>query len=278
MTNITKSLDNIINNMNNIKIDTNTAIIYSRISTSKQQDGTSLEMQQTLCTDYCNLMKFNIISIKKEICSATSMIIQKELNNIINNNSNINLIILDSSRLSRNIKDFILLLDICNKKNIIIHFVKNIIISNNSHDIKIMFSNVYDAEIESKTLSERIKRSINHRKRMKTYLPSIPPFGHIIKDKKLCHNEKEQDIIHLINKLFWGSDTFSINQLLFKITGVQDEICDLYDNDEILEVKYGNLRIIDIVHFLNNLEIKCRKRKWNSNSVSKLIKKKINLY
>ena len=274
MTNIKKSLESVINNMNNIKIDTTSAIIYSRISSVKQQDGTSLELQQSLCNDYCNLMNFNITAVHNEICSATLMVKQIKLNNIINNNNNINLIILDESRISRNIKDFIILLDTCKKKNIIIHFVRNIVISNNTQDIKKMFSNVYDAEIESKTLSERIKRSINHRKRMKTYLPSVPSFGHIIKDKKLCNNEKEQDIIYLINKLFWGSDTFSINQLLFKITGNKEEVCDLYDNDEIFEVKYGNMRIIDIVYFLNNLEIKCRKRKWNSNSVSKLIKEK----
>ena len=274
MTDITTPLNNIIHIMNNIKINTNSAIIYNRISTIIQQNGTSLESQRTLCTDYCNLMKFNIISSNNEICSATSMSIQKKLNNIIDNNSNINLVVLESSRLCRNIKDFGILLDTCNKKNITIHFVKNISISNNTQDIKRMFSSVYDAEIESKTLSERIKMSVNHRKRMKTYLPSVPQFGFIIKDKKLFQNENEQDTIKLINKLFWGSDTNTINQLLFKLTGREEEICDLYDTDEIFEVKYGNMRIVDIVYFLNNLEIKSRGRHWNSNSVSRLIKEK----
>jgi hypothetical protein len=137
-----------------------------------------------------------------------------------------------------------------------------------------MISHVYDAELESKTLSQRIRRSISHRKKMKTYIPSVPSFGYIVKNKKLCPYEKEQEIIDLINKLFWGSNTTNINELIFKITGEHDEICDLYDNDEIFEVKYGNMKIIDIAFFLNNLEITFRGRKWRSNSVSKLIKEK----
>lgn len=265
MIKINKSLDPNINNL---------AIIYCRISTARQQYGSSLDSQQTLCNDYCNLMKFNIISTVKEICSATLMIQQKELNNIIMSNSNINLIVLESSRLCRNIKDFVTLLDTCNNKNITIHFVKNNITSNNSQDIKKMISNVYDAETESKTLSDRIKTSIMYRKRMKTYLPSNPSFGYIIKDKKLYCNETEQDVIKLINKLFWGSDANSINLLLFKLTNSNEEICDLYNNDELYEVEHGNMRIIDIVYFLNNLDIKFRGKDWNSNSISKLIKEK----
>lgn len=271
---IKSSINNIVNIMQNIKINTNSAIIYSRISTKMQQSGTSLESQKTLCSDYCSLMNFDVISIKEEVCSAMQMSKQKELNNIINDNSNINLIILEASRLCRNIKDFGILLDICNKKNIIIHFVKNITISNNTQDIKKMLSDIYDAQVESNTLSERIKRSIHHRKRMKTYLSSIPQFGFIIKDKKLCINEYEQDIIKLVNKLFWGSNTDTINELLFKLTGNEEEICDLYDTDELFQVQYGNMRIIDIVYFLNNLEIKSRGKIWNRVSVTKLIKKR----
>ena len=108
---------------------------------------------------------------------------------------------------------------------------------------------------------------------MKTYIPSVPSFGYMIKDKKLCHCEKEQDIIQLINKLFWGSDTKSVNELLFKITGTLDEICDLNDDDEIMQILHGNMKIIDISNFLNNLEITFRSRLWHSHSVSKLIKK-----
>lgn len=109
---------------------------------------------------------------------------------------------------------------------------------------------------------------------MKIYLPPRPSFGLIVKEKKICLNIFEQNIISLINKLFWGSCVDSINELLYKITGDHDELCDLYDNDEVFEVKYGNMRIIDIVFFLNNLDITNRGKKWYSQSISKLIKEK----
>ena len=43
---------------------------------------------------------------------------------------------------------------------------------------------------------------------------------------RLYCNETEQDVIKLINKLFWGSDANSINLLLFKLTNSNEEICE----------------------------------------------------
>ena len=266
------NIDNLVQDINNVKLNNNSAIIYTRISSSRQITGSSLQSQKLICEDYCKKLKLDIKNNIEEVCSAVSMLKQCKLNDIIINNHNIHLIILEPSRLSRNIKDFTALLEKCEQNKITLHFAQPNIVSNNTQDIKNIISSVFDAEVESKTLGKRIKTSIQYRKRMKTFIPSVPSFGFINKNKKLCECEKEQDIIKLINKLFWGSDTHSINELLFKITGVQDEICDLNDSDQVLEIKFGNMRIIDIVKFLNNLDISSRNRLWNSNSISKLIK------
>ena len=269
---VTTSLDDITSNLDNVKVSTNTAIIYSRVSTSRQQIGTSLDSQVLLCQDYCNENKFNVVECLREVCSATLMSKQPKLNNIILTHNNFHLVILEPSRLCRNIKDFTNFLDKCDERNITIHFVQSITVSNNSQDIKKMISHIYDAELESKTLSQRIKRSVSHRKKMKTYTPPKPSFGFMIKDKKVCIHDKEQQVINLINKLYWGSDTKSINELLFKLTGKHTQISDLYNEN--FEVKYGNIRINDIVFILNNLEITFRGHNWYSQSVSKLIKEK----
>jgi DNA invertase Pin-like site-specific DNA recombinase len=266
------NIDNLVQDINNVKLNNNSAIIYTRISSPRQITGSSLQSQKLICEDYCKKLKLVIKNNIEEVCSAVSMSKQSKLNEIIINNHNIHLIILEPSRLSRNIKDFTALLEKCEQNKITLHFAQSNIISNNTQDIKNIISSVFDAEVESKTLGKRIKTSIQYRKRMKTFIPSVPSFGYMNKDKKLCECEKEQDIIKLINKLFWGSDTHSINELIFKITGIQDEICYLNDLDEVLEIKYGNMRIIDIVKFLNNLDISSRNRLWNSNSISKLIK------
>jgi DNA invertase Pin-like site-specific DNA recombinase len=259
---------------NTTQLINNSALIYSRISTPQQKTGTSLESQLALCKDYCKLVKLNLIKNVEEICSARQMSKQIKLNQIITDYTNINIIVLEPSRLCRNIKDFTNFLEICEKKNIILHFVQSITVSNNSMDIKKMISYVYDAETESKILSQRIKRSIVYRKQMKTYLPSISSFGFMIKDRKLCVNENEQEVIKLINKLYFGSDTMSINNLLYKITGNQDEICNLYDTDIVHDIKYGNMKFIDIVYFLNNIGITNRGRRWYLTSVSKITKMK----
>jgi len=264
-------MDNIVQNMNTIKINTNDAIIYCRVSTKMQQNGTSLDLQKTLCKDYCALMRFNSGIYESEICSATLMSKQHVLNNIINNHSNINLVILEPSRLCRNIKDFTCLLEKCNKKNIILHFAQTATSSTNTHDIKTIFNNVFDAECESKTIGKRVKTSISYRKRMKCYVPSVVSFGHVVINKNLCINPKEQDIIVLINKLYHGDTVKNINELLYKITNIKHTLCYLHTDEVVVNVKYGNMKIVDIVHLLNDNEIKRRNRMWYGLSVSKLI-------
>jgi DNA invertase Pin-like site-specific DNA recombinase len=211
------NIDNLVQDINNVKLNNNSAIIYTRISSNRQISGSSLQSQKLICEDYCKKLKLDIKNNIEEVCSAVSMSKQSNLNIIINNNHNIHLIILEPSRLSRNIKDFTALLEKCEQNKITLHFAQPNIISNNTQDIKNIISSVFDAEVESKTLGKRIKTSIQYRKRMKTFIPSVPSFGYLNKNKKLCECEKEQDIIKLINKLFWGSDTNSINELLFKI-------------------------------------------------------------
>lgn len=253
------------------------AIIYCRISTPNQVSGTSLSSQQMFCQQYCSKNKMGIKSIIHEIKSAKNMHTQLLLNEFLELNESINLIVYEPSRLSRNLKDFINFMDTCVKKNIIIHFVQNNLISSNTMDYKTIISGIIDGETESKNIGLRIKRSITYRKLQNTYRPSITQYGYKYVKTNLGNstqtfNIEEQNIINLIQKLYWGSGIEPINELIVNITGIAHKLCFLTEPYEPAElVEYGNMKFIDIARFLNSIDINRRNKLWTSNSISKII-------
>ena len=104
------------------------SIIYCRSSTLKQNQGNhmSIETQLFYCKNYCEENKLNITNCESEICRAVSITNQRKLLKIVNSNRNINIIIYDASRFSRNVYDGINLLRKCKNKNIVIHIVKDL--------------------------------------------------------------------------------------------------------------------------------------------------------
>ncbi len=256
------------------------AIIYCRVSTQNQTFGFSLDTQMEASTSYCADNNYKIIDIVHEICSAKEMNKQEKLIQLINSNENINIIIHDPSRLSRNISDFTQLLHICETKKITLHFVSDKLITNNNTDIKTVLSSVYDSEIEIKTLSKRVRASIEQRKRNKTYLPSVPRYGYSYEKKinndriirTVKKNESEQKVIGLINKMYWGSDIKPVENILKELTGETHEIIS-YSNPEenVKRIEYGNMTFANIARFLNSIELTKRGKPWNPDSVSDII-------
>jgi DNA invertase Pin-like site-specific DNA recombinase len=263
------------------------AIIYCRVSTQNQTFGSSLETQMEAGTTYCTNKNFKIINIVNEVCSAKDMHKQEKLIELIKSNENINIIIHDPSRISRNIGDFAQLLHICESKKITLHFASDNLITNNSNDIKVVLASVYDSEIEIKTLSKRIKASIERRKRNKTYLPSVPKYGYVyekkiisgtINDKSVNvvkKDEQEQKIINLVNKMYWGDDIKPILLLLEELTGEKQEIINpINPNEQITRIKYGNMTFVDIANFFNAIELSRRNKLWTADAISSIINKK----
>tara|TARA_B110000971_G_C19854173_1_gene428566 strand:+ start:51 stop:482 length:432 start_codon:yes stop_codon:yes gene_type:complete len=118
----------------------NKSIIYVRSSTKNQNNtytnSTSLDMQIFSCENFAKKNKLNIIGIEKEICSARKGSNQKVLGNIIKNNSNINLIVFDISRFSRNIFDGTNILEQCFNKCITLYSVANELFIKDLKDIR----------------------------------------------------------------------------------------------------------------------------------------------
>lgn len=257
-------------NITNLSLTENT-IIYTRISTLKQTTGTSLDSQLSLCQSYCEKNNYKIIKTYAEVSTATDINKQKKLLEIVNY-KNINLVILEPSRFSRNLTHFIEILNKCKKNNIILHFVHDELISTSNYDMKIILSKILDSQNESEVIGTRIKRSVNYRKINKVYYPSISKYGYKYNknNKKLEMNDYEQNIITLIKKLYHGSNFLKLEKLLLQITNKKHELC---FNDNETRLKYGNMWYKDISNFLNSISILRRNKKWSPISVSRIINK-----
>jgi len=255
------------------------AIIYTRISTANQVNGTSLQAQLAACEAYCNENKYNIIERVQEIVSARFSKKQNKLLEIIENNKNVHIIIFEPSRFSRNVKDGVNLIDTMKSKKITLHFAQPSIISTNTMDMKSIISGILDGEIESNKLSMRIKQSVLYRKSINKYYPSIPKYGYNYERKsvgtkmhtKLIKNVEEYRIAKLINKLYYGDRISHIEKLLFDITGKVHNLYWTSDNDNFYSIKPGDLKKSDIMKFLDTIPILRRGRKWTTLNIAKII-------
>lgn len=256
------------------------AIIYARISQKNQKDGLSLESQVSNCIRYCTMNNYHLVEVIKEIGSAKDLSKLKKLERIIDEKDNINLIVSDTSRFCRNVKEGVNLLDLMDKKNIVLHCADKNFMSNVNDDYKQIVGGIKDAEVEIKTLSNRVKRTIKYKKDNNLYLPSLPKYGYsyfkIFDDnmiiKKIKEDPMEQKIILLVNEMYNGSPSKNVENLLVAITGNPNhKIYDYENNVEVKEIRRGNFTKKAIADFLNHLNIFRRGKKWTVNAISNIL-------
>ena len=267
-------MTNLSNDFSKNIIDMNHTIIYLRVSSKSQTYGTSLDSQLMNCQEYCLKNNFIVKSVSREVNSAKTIKNQVELLKIIENYANINLVVYEPTRLARNLSDFISFVNECETKNIVIHFVVDNLVSTNTLDFKNMLSKIYDGQNEIKILGQRIKRSIEYKKLKGTYHSTIVKYGYQYNKVTKCleENETEQNIINLINILYFGSNIKKIDELLKKITGVKQEFYFVSDPSEsVTKLEYGNMTFTGIAVFLNEISIMRRSKLWNAHSISQLI-------
>jgi DNA invertase Pin-like site-specific DNA recombinase len=254
------NLPNMIKRLNVSELTSN-AIIYVRCSTPKQNQDAhqSLQSQIALCIKYCKDNNLTVIDTIQEIVSGHNSV-KQSYQSILDNNSNINLIIADASRLSRNVASAYNFVINCSKKNILIHSVRDNIITNSHQEYKKFINIVFDASIESSIISKRVCSSLKIRRQLGSHIGKIP-YGYTcistidnksgMRLRKLIENTKEQNIISFINQLYYGSKIPILYKLYKKIT-LKDDFRLYEDNGiEFNEVYYGNLRIKDIKHLLD---------------------------
>ncbi len=276
-------LNDLCNKINSTQIKYNgTAIIYTRVSTKNQTNGTSMMSQFDECQKYCFEHNYKILEHIMETTSAKDINNQTKLIDMINRNSNCHLIMYEPSRLSRDYSGFGLILKLCQSKSIIVHSVQSNISTCDTSGLKSIINGVIDGQHEIETLSARVKQSILFRKRNKTYTSSIPKYGFQYKKKKNLNltvrscvkNCEEQSIITLINSLYYGDSVSNINQMLNDITKSNNHaLYSVKDNDSSFKnVEYGNMTLGNIAELLNSCEIYKRGKQWTSIMVASLVK------
>jgi DNA invertase Pin-like site-specific DNA recombinase len=265
-------IDNINNLFEKYSVVQN-AIIYCRSSTKEQNNFNhcSLDTQTFNCRNYCNQNNLNIINMSTEICRATSTINQKELLQIIDKFKNINLIIYDASRFSRNILEGIILLNKCKEKNIIIHNVKDNYSTEKHQGYCNFIDGIKNGETESRLISDRIKSSIKYRKSLGANF-GRPPFG--FKSErfngivKFVKDEIEIEIINFARNLYYGCTLIEANKQMMKITG--NNIQTLF-TEKCKKIEYGNFTFTMIAEFFNEHGIKNRTHVWTGSSISMIV-------
>ena len=260
-----------------------TAVIYARCSTlSQNQDkGTSLHTQTAECMNYCKQHNFEILEVISEVVSGHNGN-KQTYNTILEKYKNTNVIISDPSRLSRNIVDATKFLDNCNKNKNKVHSVRDNIVCDSPYNSKLFTNLIYDAMIESNTISKRIRSSINIRRKMGSHI-GMAPYGYNIKHvidlntgmkmRKLVENPNEMKIIKLINLMYYGSTSKQFYTALYNVDS--DCTYKLEDNNgfPIDIIYYGNVWPFNIAAVLNECNIDYRDKKWNSNLIKNIVRR-----
>lgn len=278
-----KRISNMINMFSSTTVkDTKMgAVIYARCSTpSQNQDkGTSLATQIAECRHYCNANNFEITEVISEVISGHNSS-KQSYNTILEKYKNTNVVISDPSRLSRNIGNASNFIDGCIKKNITLHCVRDNLVCSTINEFKAFTNLIFDAMIESQTISKRIRSSINTRRQMGSHI-GVAPYGYKIehvqdlnsgmKIRKLVRHSLEMNTVRLIQKMYYGCTSAEFYNALYNVESeceykLEDNSGNAFDN-----LYYGNVLPSNIATVLNDNSIYCRGKLWTSSHIRNIV-------
>lgn len=268
---------NIISNNNNLV--NNKAIIVSRVSTTKQTNGISLDSQEEYGKKFIRDNQMILTSTYKRIGSAYNN--EKTLKDIFNNNSNVAILFYDASRFSRNIEHAEKMLDLVDEKNITLVFLHENLTYRNGFDRKKILNHVQKYQDESSQIGRRISDAKKSAKEKGYYTGGRLPYGYDAVQKEngkyvLMKNKYEQDVIAFINLCTkWKISHDEINNAMKKISNDTTPI-NLYDSDgDVVDKITEGLTREEIVNLLNDYGVMKDGKTW---TVSKLSTVRNNYY
>lgn len=290
MDTIKQSMNNTINNVNNINrnmtFQNQHVVIYIRASTKEQ----GVDAQKYICEEFCFNNRLYIDNIIIEKCSAYKENKQVLLDKFIKDNSNkdINIVVAAADRFSRNIKKADELVKIMNEKNINLISVKeNITLETafGKHEFRKLIS---ASQYESELIAERVKNSVRYRKANNIHMGKAP-YGYATFNGKLVKSDIEQKIIkfismnvcrettstklsvHLLN-LLKSINSESANNFVPIVVTIEDDDYEYKALDSHEKFKPTMKTISDI---LNDYNVKKRNRTWNASSINYVVNQQV---
>lgn len=144
------------------------AVIYARVSTEEQEEGFSLEAQIDACRKFCELRKWRVVKIFKEVGSAKDIAKRGELKKAVElvklGVADV-LVAWDLDRVTRSLKDFLRLTDELEKTRNGEKFIGLATVTENldlTTDFGVAFAQIKTifAELERKAIARRTKLAL----------------------------------------------------------------------------------------------------------------------
>ena len=254
-------------------------ISYSRISSINQKEGHSIQTQKEIIQKYANDNNLNIIQSYNDIGSGLKMNLLKNLNYILNNYSDIKILVHNIDRFSRNLKDACIYLEKFQKKNIIIYAIEQDISNKTISSTRLLKTYVNDAEFESKMIGLRVKKTLNSIKKKGGHIGSVR-YG--FKKKRIQNipvivkDSNENAIIKLIIDLRLGIKTSKeLSQVIMQSTNTNKPLIfyDKYDNEIEKFSKPFTLTFKEIANILNDYNITIRGKNCKGTTINNIFKK-----
>lgn len=248
-----------------------TTIAYTRVSTNKQEDA--LDNQIEIILDFIEKNKLNLSNIITEVGSAYYPE-QTQLEKLLEL-QNITIIVSDISRFSRNVVYFNQFYKKMVKNNIKLISIKENIIcnfkSNAKYEQVLELVKYFQNESVIKITNIKNKKNIGWDFRQDRFGKKVIFQNNI---RKLVDNDEEAKVIELIKALKRETKVSIINKYLKKVLPNNPYPIELLDTEGKVtaDLRKNNLDFNTIANLLNSYNIFNRGKKWNINSINKVMK------
>ena len=253
------------------KGDIKDVIIYCRVSTPDQE----MKAQEYSCIQYCGEKGYTIKDVITETGSAYKEGRNPKLDEVLQNNSNIILLVNRIDRFSRNIVICDANLKIMKDNNIILKSVNDYIDLSSPIGRHTFRNNVSQCQLESETIGERQRSSIKYRIENGIFI-GVPKFGYKLENQIKIQDKYEQSIIKFISDNLYKTKTSdSFSKDLFKVLKNTDKPKEFYVN-VIFSDSNGNDTVDSYIttsiisDILNEYELLKRGKEWNTTKIRNL--------